>query len=410
MRDTELYQQILGLSGCWHVKDVALSVETLKVLVHVEHAAGARFACSECGVEQAVYDHTQERMWRHLDSCQFQTLLVARIPRVKCAQHGVLHATVPWGEARSRFTLLMERLCLDVLRCTDVENGARLLGMSWKEAMRFLRRAVDRGLSRRKLELPKRLGVDDKHVGKTQPYVTVLSALDGGRVIDVLFSRKAEPLRTYLQQFPVEEASRVEAVAVDMWEPYTQAVYATIPDGHHKIVYDRFHIMQHAHRALDKVRQAEHRELVSVGDDRLTGAQQVFRFAEQNLPVRYRAKFEALRRADLKTSRAWALVENLRSLWSCPDTQTGQQHLLHWLSWAKQSALAPIKTLARTALAHTQGILNYFRHRTTSAVCEGLNNAIATLCKRAFGYRNLDNLRTVVLFHLGKLDLYPEGV
>ena len=200
------------------------------MLVHVEHEAGARFACSECGAEQAIDDHAPQRMWRHLDSCQFQTLLVARIPRVKCATHGGLNATVPWGEARSRFTLLMERLCLDVLRCTDVENGARRLGIGWKEAMRLLSRAVARGLSRRKTEPPRRLGIDDKHVGKTQPCMTVLSALDGGRVVDVLFSRKAEPLRTYLQQFSDEQTSRVEAVSVDMWEPYTQAIYATIPD------------------------------------------------------------------------------------------------------------------------------------------------------------------------------------
>ena len=108
--------------------------------------------------------------------------------------------------------------------------------------------------------------------------------------------------------------------------------------------------------------------------------------------------------------RAWAMVENLRALWSCPDGETGPSHLRNWLTWAKQRALSPIKILARTVTAHSQGILNYLHHRTTCAACEGLDNIIATLCKRASGYRNLDNLRTVILFHLGHLDLYPDNL
>ena len=89
------------------------------------------------------------------------------------------------------------------------------------------------------------------------------------------------------------------------------------------------------------------------------------------------------------------------------DEVTGKQHFALWLDWATNCGLAPIKNLARLVAAHSQGILNYFRQRITSATCEGLNNAIATLSKRAYGYRNLTNLRTALLFHLGGLDLYP---
>jgi transposase len=46
-------------------------------------------------------------VWRHLDTCQYQTFLHARVPRVACPTHGVRQVRVPWAEARSRFTLLM---------------------------------------------------------------------------------------------------------------------------------------------------------------------------------------------------------------------------------------------------------------------------------------------------------------
>jgi len=273
--------------------------------------------------------------------------------------------------------------------------------------MHLMERAVQRGQARKEQKLPKELGIDDKHVGKSHPYLTVLYDLGQGTVMDALETRKDAPLRTYLLQFPAEQLEQIKAVAVDMWEPYTRVVFSTVPDGFHKLVYDRFHVMQHANRAVDQVRAQENRELRAEGDDRLVGAQTLFRYAQENLPERYQERFQALRQADLKTGRAYAIKENLRALWTCADETTGKQHFALWLDWAKNSGLAPIKNLARLVAAHSQGILNYFRHRITSATCEGLNNAIATLSKRAYGYRNLTNLRTALLFHLGGFDLYP---
>ena len=88
--------------------------------------------------------------WRHLDSCQFQTYLHARIPRVGAPEHGVRNAALPWGERGSRFTLLMEKLIIAVLQQSFTLSAAcRLLGISWDEAHGVMTRAVRRGLARR---------------------------------------------------------------------------------------------------------------------------------------------------------------------------------------------------------------------------------------------------------------------
>src|SRR5207249_731943 len=105
----------------------------------------ARFMCPECGVELSVYDHTDERTWRHLDSCHFQTLLHARPPRVQCPAHGVRQARLPWAEPGGRFTNLFEALAIDVLLATDVKNAATILGITWDEAWNIQERAVRRG-------------------------------------------------------------------------------------------------------------------------------------------------------------------------------------------------------------------------------------------------------------------------
>lgn len=81
MDDRSLYAAILGLAAPWEVEEVELQATEQVVHVRVSPAAGTLFQCPECGARSPVYDH-KERSWRHLDTCQFQTLLHAAVPRV----------------------------------------------------------------------------------------------------------------------------------------------------------------------------------------------------------------------------------------------------------------------------------------------------------------------------------------
>src|SRR3989441_2840991 len=160
MRDTELYRQLLGLESPWTVTRVELAVKTQRVDVWADHPEGERWPCPECATPLGLYDHAEERAWRHLDSCQFQTYLHARPPRVRCPEHGVRQVRLPWAEPRARFTTLFERLAIDVLRETDVKGATRILGISWDEAWGIKRRAVARGRARQQPHVPARIGVD----------------------------------------------------------------------------------------------------------------------------------------------------------------------------------------------------------------------------------------------------------
>ena len=77
MESKELYRHLLGINEPWTVERVDLDMTQGRVDVYVGHAKGVRFACPECGQDHAVYDHSAERVWRHLDSCQFMTYLPA---------------------------------------------------------------------------------------------------------------------------------------------------------------------------------------------------------------------------------------------------------------------------------------------------------------------------------------------
>jgi len=117
VQDTKLFETILGIQAPWAIDRVTLDTGDL----WAEHRDATRWPCLECAQTLACHDHAEERVWRHLDTCQFQTFRHARVPRVDCPTHGVREVSVPWAGPRSRFTLLMERLIIDLIQqCSAV--------------------------------------------------------------------------------------------------------------------------------------------------------------------------------------------------------------------------------------------------------------------------------------------------
>jgi transposase len=302
VRDTELYQHLLGLSSPWTVNRVALDAAAGRVDVWAEHDKKARFTCPECSKQCGLYDHDEERVWRHLDSCQFQTFLHARIPRVRCDEHGVKQTRVPWAEPKSRFTMMFERLAIDVMLNMDIKNAARLLGLSWDEAHHIQERAVARGLGRREAVPPRMLGVDEKAIAKRHQYGTLLVDLERGCVLEVAKDRRIESLQACFDSLGNGALEHVEAIAMDMWEPFVQATRSALANADDKIVFDRFHIAQHLGRAVDIVRRAENRKLMEQGDTRLVRSKYLWLFNEPNVPEYRQADFAKLKNARLKTA------------------------------------------------------------------------------------------------------------
>ena len=185
MRDRELYRQLLGLERPWTVDAVDLGPGTVEVRLKCETR---RLPCPECGESCPRYD-SRERRWRHLDTMQYQTILVADVPRIDCPEHGKRQVRVPWAEPGSRFTALFERLAIDWLLAANTSAVSALLGLSWDEVDGIQQRAVARGLARRKLEPVRHLGVDETSFQRRHEYVTVVVDSIRGRVLHVADGR-----------------------------------------------------------------------------------------------------------------------------------------------------------------------------------------------------------------------------
>jgi transposase len=410
MESVELYRQLLGLSEPWTVERVDLDVAQGRVEVYVGHAPGQRFACPECGQELAVYDHLGERTWRHLDSMQFLTYLHAQPPRVSCAQHGVKQVRLPWAQAGGRFTHMFEALGITVLRATNVKRAGEILRITWDEAWHIMQRAVMRGRAAKGQSMPSLLGVDEKAIAKGHSYMTLVCDLQAATVEYIGEERREASLAAYFDAFPEASRQHIEAISLDMWPAYINACQASVPQADQKMVFDRFHIMRHVLEAVDKVRKREHKTLMSQGDSTLAKSKYLWLYSEENVPQQSKEHFRAIKSMQLKTARAWALKESLRQLWHYRSIGWAKRFWQRWYFWATHSRLTPMIDTAKLIARHLPNVLTYFNHRITNAVAEGLNSKIATVQKRACGYRNPDHFKIAVYFHCGGLSLYPAPV
>jgi transposase len=381
MRDIDVFSKLLNLRTPWKVERISLVPQEHQLDVWLAHRRNASFTCPECSLRCPLYDHVSPRSWRHLDHGDCVTWLHARVPRITCREHGIRQVRVPWATPGSRLSIPFERYAIDVLLETDVLGGASLLRLTWHEAWNIVERAVARGQRAKGRRTIAHLGVDEKAVAKRHRYITLVNDLDRGTVEYIADDREKTSLDAYYQSLSAEQLAGIEAVAMDMWEPFILSTAAHVPDGRSKIVFDRYHIMIHMNNAVDQVRRSEHRQRHAEGDDTLKGTKYLWLFAEENVPETQAEKFSELRAMDLKTGRAWEIKEALRALWDYRRRGWALRHWNRWYFWATHSHLKPVVRAARTIQGHLGNVLTYFDHRITNATSEGLNSKIETIKK-----------------------------
>jgi transposase len=400
------YQRLIRPPHPWRVTKAAVNDPGQRVDLWIEHLPKIPFPCPKCGRSVSVHDHTGERVWRHLDTCDYETWIHARLPRVRCDEHGILQVAPPLSDGRSGLTFQMESRCIDILSECSREGAAGLSGLTWDEVDTVMKRAVSRGLERRGDVVPEAMGIDEKSIFSHHRYFTVISDLAKGRVVDVIDERTMQAVTPWFEARR-DLLGNAQKVAMDMSAGYASVVSAMMPDA--KICFDHFHVTMTVNQAVDKVRKIEQKTL-SDEECRKTffRSRYLFLYNPENIPSHRAEQFEKLKSVAVKTSRAWAIKEHFRDLWKCQTEADATKFFKKWFWWATHSRLNPVRNAAHTVKRHWRGILNAIIEGVSNACTEGLNNKIEKIKRDAFGFRNKDSFRAAILFHCGKLDLFPR--
>jgi len=261
-----------------------------------------------------------------------------------------------------------------VRRCVAEEIGKRLEAKGAKETPEFI-------------------GLDEFSVSGRRLYHTAICNLVKREVMEVVEGQGRQKVEEYLDS--LHEPERIKGVAMDMHEPFRQAVQMCLPLA--KVVVDKFHLIRHVNRAVDKVRsrlqggnrRGKRRDLFRSRYTLLKGA--------ERLADREKERLNRLFYCYTELRRAWVLKESFRAWYRETDRGRAEERLGLLEERIAESSLPEFKELLHTLTNWREEILNYFDYRITNGFVEGKNNRIKTIKRMAYGYRNMDNFRLRIL-------------
>lgn len=402
MDPNQLFALALPLPAPWTVTSSALDGKPKKLTLHVGIDAGTkRLPCPCCGAESRIHDR-RKRRWRHLNFWQYETELVASVPRTDCAKCGVHQVEVPWARPGSGFTRLFEAWALLLVREMPVSEAARTLGIHDTRLWRLLNHYVDKAHAEADWSDLKRVGVDETSRRKGHRYVTCFVDLDSGKLLYMAEGRDAATVESFASELVDHQSSAdaIEEVAMDMSPAFQRGVELWLPGA--RKVFDRYHVMALAGKAVDDVRKEVAREEGGLEK----GAMWSLRGNAQRLRADQAEQRKRLCRQYSKLGRALGWREFLADSWRYAERGDAEEHLAAVCSWGRRCRLEPIKKLCATLKRHWDGILDYYANGTTSAAMEGLNSRLQLARSRARGYRNWKNFRTIAYWIAGGLN--PE--
>jgi len=390
MRETD-WTRILGWPGYRVYRhEINESAKVLKLWVRRKRG-NRKLVCSGCGRKLSeVYD-TYEREVRDLPCFEFRTTVVIELYRVRCPDCGVKTEKVPQLPSKALFSKRFEEAVGLACESAAVRRVAKQFGLSPSTVRAIDIRYLKRWAASRRKPALRQMGIDEIYLGKKQKFLTVVSNLQTGEPLWFGRERKKETLDEFLgQQLSAFQRRVVQAACVDMWEPFRQSLEQWVPQC--QIIYDKFHILQHASKAVDEVRRAEFFRKGGAARDIVRGKRWLLLSSWVNLDRSKRRQLNQLFALNRRVMKAYLLKESLAGLWDFIYEGAMLRYLQSWIAQLRWQRLAPIQKLAHMLLNHLEGILNYCRTKIPLGVVEAVNGNIKALLRRGRGYRDLNYL------------------
>jgi len=260
--------------------------------------------------------------------------------------------------------------------------------LSWDQVVR-----IDR------LQLAQRFGeytptnlrllcLDEISLKKHQHYLTLFANYETGEVIGAVRNRTAQAVIEQLTAWPSDVRAGIDAVAIDMWDPYIKALRAVCPQA--KIVFDPFHVIQAFGKVIDKIRREEFQRASATMKPVLKGSRYLLLKNAEHLTAKERPRLkEVLQRNELLAS-VYLLKDYLKRLWQYKSSAWAKKFLQYWCDLAVETGSRYLRTFVKTLRKYAYGILNHCRFPIHTSKLEGINNKIKVLKRQAYGFHDVE--------------------
>jgi len=346
-----------------------------------------KLECSGCGRRYIEAYDCNERAVRDLPWSEFRTTVHVEVYRVKCPDCGVRVEKVPLLPSKAPFSQRFEDAVGQACESASARQVARRFGLAQSTVRAIDLRYLERWAAKRREPPLRQMGVDEIYRGKNDKFLTVVSNLETGEPLWFGGDRKKETLDEFFRTKRSDQRKRIEACCVDMWEPFRLSIEQWAPKC--RIVYDKFHIIQHANDAIEEVRRAEFFRKGRKMRDVIKGKRWLLLSRWKNLEPKQRGVLNRLFQLNRRIFKAYLLKESLEQLWHYRYEGAMANYLRKWMDQLRWQRLPSFQKLAALLIDHIDGILNYCRTKVRFGVVEAINGNIRMLINRGRGYKNM---------------------
>ncbi len=229
--------------------------------VEVTPRLNSKPTCSGCHHPGPGYDTLPMRRFEFVPLWGIIVFFLYQMRRVDCPRCGVKVEEVPWADGKRRITKTYGWFLARWAKRLSWIDVARIFKTSWDTVFRSVEMAVEWGRAHMDKTGITAIGVDEIQWKGGHKYLTLVYQINDGckRLLWVGMDRKAKTLLRFFRWLGEDYRKAVEFVCSDMWKPYLKVIKKKAGQAIH--VLDRFHIMAHISKAIDKIRAEEARRL-----------------------------------------------------------------------------------------------------------------------------------------------------
>ena len=386
MRDND-FTKILAWPG-YRVYQHEIDEARKRLRLWVRRRRRSHPVCSGCGEHVHRVHDIGEREVRDLPWGEYRTTVVVEVYRVRCPDCGVRVERVAQLPSKAPFAKRFEDAVGLACEAGSARQVSRQFGLAPSTVRAIDLRYLERWQAQRRRPALKEMGVDEIWLGKRTKFLTVVSNLATGEPVWFGPDRTQATLDTFFrEELSWGQRHRINTACVDMWQAFTTSIETWAPQC--RIVYDKFHVMQHANAAVDEVRRAEFVRRSREARRLVKGKRWLLLRRWVHLDRPQRQELNVLFALNRRMFKAYVLKESLDRLWTYRYEGAMVRYLRAWIDQLRWQRLPAFQKLAAMLVNHLDGILNYCRTPVRFGVVEAINGNIKALLRRGRGYSNL---------------------
>ena len=395
-------ESVFHITAPWYIKSCLFNDQKEQLDVFVSIRKGALFCCSHCGEEgQSVYDIADHnRTWRHLNFLEYPCYIHAELPRTACWKcEKIRRVDVPWTvKPRSNFTLLFDAWIIAMAKDMPMNAISRLVNEHDTQLWRIIHYYVDHAIEAQDLSHVTMISTDETSARRGHKYVTIFMDPKGKNVIHVTKGKDSSTWADCKRHLEAHggSAEKVTQVCMDISPAFIKGATEHFPGA--TITFDKFHVIQAANKAVDRVQRHERKSCADLKNTRY-----VWLKNEQNLTANQKEKLDRLKDCDLDTVKAYRMRMILQEIYRYPAS-IAPMVLQDWIQWGLRCQLEPMKEVAKMIQKHYDGIIQWFTSHLNNGLLEGINSLFQAAKRKARGYRSEKNIVAMIYLLAGKLD------